>query len=147
MDQIDIDLLHLLQENARMTVSELSKKLSLSRPSITERLLRLQERGVIEGFSARISPAKIGKDTILIIQVSELKVSITEFEKMIAEDSDIIECHRVTGHIGYFMKAAVSGMEGLRLLVDRLMPYGNLYTSVVLTSPVTFRPLLPDSEA
>ena len=48
MSQIDIDLLHLLQENARMTVSELSKQLSLSRPSITERLLRLQERGVIE---------------------------------------------------------------------------------------------------
>ncbi|GAA3326193.1 hypothetical protein GCM10020331_061090 [Ectobacillus funiculus] len=108
MDQIDIDLLHLLQENARMTVSELSKKLSLSRPSITERLLRLQERGVIEGFSARISPAKIGKDTLLIIQVSDLKVSINEFEKMIAEDSDIIECHRVTGHIGYFYESSCS---------------------------------------
>lgn len=146
MDQIDIDLLHLLQENARMTVSELSKKLSLSRPSITERLLRLQERGIIEDFSARVSPARIGRDTLLIIQISDLKTSITEFEKMIAEDSDIIECHRVTGHIGYFMKAAVSGMDGLRLLVDRLMPYGNLYTSVVLTSPVTVRPIFPHSK-
>lgn len=79
MDQTDIDLLHLLQENARMTVSELSKTLSLSRPSITERSLQLQERGVIEGFSARISPAKVGKDTILMIQISDLKVSITEY--------------------------------------------------------------------
>jgi Lrp/AsnC family transcriptional regulator, leucine-responsive regulatory protein len=146
MDKIDIDLLGFLQEDARMTISELSKKLALSRPSITERLHRLQEQGIIEGFAARVSPAKIGRDTILIIQISDLKVSANEFEEMIAEEVDVIECHRVTGHIGYFIKAAVLGMDGLRLLVDRLIPFGNVYTSIVLTSPVTFRPILPNSE-
>jgi Lrp/AsnC family transcriptional regulator, leucine-responsive regulatory protein len=146
MDKIDIDLLEFLQKDARMTISELSKKLALSRPSITERLHRLQEQGIIEGFAARISPAKIGRDTILIIQISDLKVSANEFEEMIAKEADVIECHRVTGHIGYFIKAAVTGMDGLRLLVDRLMPFGNVYTSIVLTSPVTFRPILPKPE-
>ena len=143
MDKIDIDLLRFLQEDARMTISELSKKLALSRPSVTERLHRLQEQGMIEGFAARVSPAKIGRETMVIIQISELKVSVNEFEKMIVELVDVIECHRVTGHIGYFIKAAVSGMEGLRLLVDKLLPFGTVYTSVVLTSPVTFRPILP----
>lgn len=146
MDKIDIDLLGFLQEDARMTISELSKRLVLSRPSVTERLHRLQEQGIIEGFSARVSPAKIGRDTLLIIQISELKVSVNEFEKMIVGEVDVIECHRVTGHIGYFIKAAVSGMEGLRLLVDRLMPFGTIYTSIVLTSPVSFRPILPELE-
>lgn len=147
MDKIDVDLLELLQADARMTISELSKKLALSRPSITERLRRLQEQGIIEGFAARVSPAKIGRETMLIIQISDIKVSATEFEKMIVGEMDVIECHRVTGHIGYFIKAAVTGMEGLRLLVDRLMPYGTVYTSIVLTSPVTFRPVLPKAEA
>lgn len=146
MDPIDVSLLRFLQENGRVTISELSKQLSLSRPSITERLLRLQERGVIEGFTARVSPAAVGRDTLLIIQISDLKVPVVEFEKIIAEDSDIIECHRVTGHISYFIKAAVQGIDGLRLLVDRLIPYGNVHTSVVLTSPVTFRSILPKSE-
>ncbi|MBY0121664.1 Lrp/AsnC family transcriptional regulator [Bacillus sp. S/N-304-OC-R1] len=143
MDNIDIDLLKFLQEDARMTVSELSKKLSLSRPSVSERLHRLQEQGIIEGFAARVSPAKIGRGTLLIIQISDLKVSAKEFEEVIAGDEDIIECHRVTGHIGYFIKAAVTGMDSLRLLVDKLMPFGNIYTSIVLTSPVKFRPILP----
>lgn len=143
MDQMDIQLLALLQEDARMTISELSKRLALSRPSITERLIRLQERGIIQGFSARVSPAGVGRDTLLIIQISDLKVPVSEFEQMIAADTNIIECHRVTGHIGYFIKAAVPGMDSLRQLVDRLMPYGNVYTSIVLTSPVTFRPILP----
>lgn len=146
MDLLDKDLLELLQKDARMTITELSKKLSMSRPSITERLLRLQEQGIIEGFSARVSPGKVGRDTLLIIQLSDLKVSVNEFEEMIAKDSDIVECHRVTGQISYYIKAAVHGMDGLRYLVDRLMPYGNVATSIVLTSPVKFRPILPNSD-
>lgn len=140
---MDISLLQLLQEDGRITVSDLSKRLALSRPSVSERLLRLQERGIILGFSARVSPAAIGRNTLLMIQVSELKVSAQEFEQKIVADTDIIECHRVTGTIGYMLKAAVDGMDGLRELVDRLMPYGSLNTSVVLTSPVPYRHILP----
>lgn len=126
-----------------MTVSELSKRLSLSRPSLSERLLRLQEREVITGFSAKVSPAAVGRGTLLMIQISDLKVSAQEFEQRITEDPDVLECHRVTGPIGYILKAAVEGMDGLRLMVDRLMVFGNVNTSVVLTSPVSDRHILP----
>lgn len=143
MDQIDIQLIELLQQDARMTISELSKKLALSRPSVTERFQRLQEQGVIEGFTTRISPAAVGRNILLIVQISELKVSAYDFEAMIVNDPDIIECHRVTGQIGYFIKAAVPGMDSLRFLVDRLIPYGNVNTSIVLTSPVPSRPITP----
>ncbi|MBB3112387.1 Lrp/AsnC family leucine-responsive transcriptional regulator [Paenibacillus phyllosphaerae] len=147
MDQIDISLLQILQEDARITVSDLSKRLSLSRPSITERLHRLQEKGIIEGFSARVSPAAIGRNTLLIIQITDLKVPASQWEKMITLEKDVLECHRVTGHIGYIIKAAVSGMDGLRDLVDRLMNYSNhVNTSIVLTSPVGYRPILPNQE-
>ncbi|HZG84221.1 Lrp/AsnC family transcriptional regulator [Paenibacillus sp.] len=147
MDKIDISLLKLLQEDARMTVSELSKQLSLSRPSVAERLHRLQEKGIIEGFSARVSPAAIGRNTQLIIQISDLKIPAQQWEKMIVEEKDVLECHRVTGHIGYVIKAAVNGMDGLRELVDRLMNYSNyVNTSVILTSPVSYRPIVPTEE-
>lgn len=61
VDQIDIKLLELLQKNSRMTISDLSQELALSRPSISERLHRLQEKGVIEEYSARISLPAIGR--------------------------------------------------------------------------------------
>jgi Lrp/AsnC family transcriptional regulator, leucine-responsive regulatory protein len=147
MDKIDISLLEILQEDARITVSELSKKLSLSRPSITERLHRLQEKGVIEGFSARVSPEACGRNTLLFIQISDLKIPAKQWENMIVAEQDVLECHRVTGHIGYVIKAAVNGMDGLRVLVDRLMQYSNyVNTSVILTSPVSYRPILPTKE-
>lgn len=143
MDQLDRTLLQLLQEDGRMTVSELSKRLALSRPSISERMLRLQERGVITGFGARVSPAAVGRNIQLIIQMSELKVFPTEFEKRIMNDDEIIECHRVTGTVSYILKAAVTGMDALSELVERLMPFGNVNTSVILSSPVMNRSILP----
>lgn len=146
MDKMDRDILKLLQENARMTISELSKELSLSRPSMSERLLRLQEKGVIEGFSARVSLKNIGKNILLLIQVSGLKVSLNEFEDMVKREHEIIECHRVTGEVSYFIKAAVSDVNSMRKLIDRLIPFGTINTSTVLNSPVPHRVILPDSE-
>ncbi|MEK3883857.1 Lrp/AsnC family transcriptional regulator [Paenibacillus sp. PL2-23] len=143
MDQLDRTLLELLQGDGRMTVSELSKRLALSRPSVSERLLRLQEKGVITGFGARVSPAAVGRNIGLIIQMSELKVSPHEFEKRIILDDDILECHRVTGTVSYMLKAAVTGMDALSTLVERLLPYGNVNTSVILSSPVLDRKVLP----
>jgi len=129
VDKLDIDLLKYLQENARITISELSKKIALSRPSITERILRLQEKGIIEEFTARISLNAINRATILFIQLSSLKVSNIEFEQMIKEDKDVLECHRVTGNTSYFIKAAVKDMSNMKLLIDRLMPYGDINTT------------------
>ncbi|MCI4170872.1 Lrp/AsnC ligand binding domain-containing protein, partial [Bacillus spizizenii] len=62
---------------------------------------------------------------------------------MIKEETDILECHRVTGTKSYFLKAAVATMKDLEALVDRLIPYGPLNTSVVRSSPILSRPLLP----
>lgn len=146
MDQLDIRLLEILQMDGRISISELSKKLSLSRPSITERLKRLQEKEIIEGFNARVSPKAIGLDVIVYIQVSEIKLfSYIEFEKWIMGDPDIVECHRLTGSVSYLLKAAVTGMDHLSKLIDRLTPYGNLNTSIVLSSPVSFRCITPPS--
>ncbi|OEH86524.1 AsnC family transcriptional regulator [Desulfuribacillus stibiiarsenatis] len=143
MDVIDRNMLAILQRDARITISELSKELALSRPSVAERLHRLQEKGVIEEFTARVSLPALGKDILLVILVSGLKVSIEDFEQFVKKEEEIIECHRVTGEVSYYLKAAVSNMNSMRLLIDRLIPYGSINTSTVLASPVPYRHLVP----
>lgn len=147
MDRIDISLLELLQQDGRMTVSELSKRLALSRPSVSERIARLQERGVITGFGAVVPAAAVGRSVQVIIQVSELKVSPSAFERRIAEDDDILECHRVTGAVSFVIKAALTDMNALNRLVERLLPCGMVNTSVILSSPVPGRAVLPKADA
>ncbi|ARF15092.1 Lrp/AsnC family transcriptional regulator [Sporosarcina ureae] len=146
MNKTDITLLKLLQENSRVTISDLSKQLSLSRPSVSERLLRLQEKGIIEEFTARISLQALGLDTLLFIQVSELKKRPNEFEEQIKVENSILECHRVTGTTNYILKAATSSMAKMSELIDRLIPFGTLTTSIVLSSPIPYTIILPEEE-
>lgn len=144
MDALDIRLLKLLQEDGRMTVSQLSQELALSRPSVSERLHRLQEQGIIAGFTARVAPAAVGRTILLFIQVSQLRMNPHEFEKFIEDQPYILECHRVTGTVSYFIKAAVANMNSLQQLVDRLITLGTVNTSIVLSSPISHRIVLPE---
>jgi Lrp/AsnC family leucine-responsive transcriptional regulator len=146
MDRIDAKMLEILQENSRITISDLSKKLSLSRPSVMDRMLKLQEQGIIEEFTARISLPAVGRDTLLFIQLGSLKVSPVLLEDMVVTDPDILECHRITGRVDYFIKAAVSGMDGMRALIDRLIPFGEVNTAVSILSLVPYRHIHFDTE-
>ena len=147
LDALDVKILSLLQQNARMNITAISQELALSRPSVAERLHRLEERGVIEGYTARVSPPAVGRDTRLILQVTDLRVTPKEFEEWAQAEMDIVECHRVTGNASHFLQATVAGTQGLKKLVDRLMDFGNVQTSVVLASPVVNRPILPPEES
>lgn len=144
MDYIDREILKIFQEDGRITMIDLSKRLHLSRPSVNERVRRLQEQGIIDGFTARIDPSSVGRSILVIIQIANLKIKCHAFEEIIKKEEDILECHRVTGTDSYFMKAAMTSMKTLENFVDRLVPYGQINTSVVLSSPVTHNILLPE---
>lgn len=144
LDDINTRLLELLQTDGRMTILQLSKELNLSRPSIKERLKKLQDSHVIQGFTVRIFPEAIGKAITVIIAASDVKVECKKFEEIIKKELDIIECHRVTGLNSYIMKAAVPSVKHVEQLVDRLIPFAHINTSVVLSSPILDRAILPE---
>ncbi|MCH4568362.1 Lrp/AsnC family transcriptional regulator [Bacillus sp. FSL R9-9530] len=144
MDKIDRKIIEFLQIDGRMTVLQLSKELNLSRPAINERIKKLQENNVIQGFTTKISPEAIGKEIIVMIEVNNVKVECHKFEELIQDEYDIVECHRITGQSSYIMKAIVPNMKRVRELIDRLIPFAQLNTSVVLSSPIQDRLLLPD---
>ena len=139
MDSIDKKMISILQKNSRVSVSKLSEELSLSRPSINERLLRLQEKGIIEAFTIRLSLPKTNRPILLIIHVSALKVMPDEFEEYIKKEKDVLECYRVTGESSHILKAAVQDVNSMRELIDRLIPFGLVNTSTVLSAAVEYR--------
>jgi len=145
MDKTDIQLLKILQEDGRITLSDLSKELNLSRPSVSERLTKMMEQGIIDKIAAKVSPPSVGRKVLLFINVSDINVPYHTFEEMVANHPDIIECHRLTGVVNYLLKAAVNDMEQLNRLIDHLIPYGVINTSVVLKSPVPEKIILPST--
>lgn len=143
MDEIDVSMLKVLQEDGRITISDLSKKLALSRPSVTERMNRLIEKGVIDKFSAIVSPESVGRKLLVMIELNDLKRQPSEIEETMSKDPRIIACYRATGHVHYYVKAALNGMDDLQQLVEILIPYCNTRTSILLHNSINNQVILP----
>ncbi|HDR8349956.1 TPA: Lrp/AsnC family transcriptional regulator, partial [Bacillus cereus] len=141
-DEIDKKITLLLQEDARMTITEMTEHLHLSRPSVTERLKRLQDAGIIEKYTARISLDIIGKSIQAFLKIENLKVPCKKFEEKIYEEQRILECHRVTGESSYYLKVAVHSMKELEELIDIVIPFGTVKTSMILSSPIPYRSVI-----
>ena len=146
MDEIDVQIIQLLQVDGRMSISALADKISLSRPSVHERVQRLQESGVIEGYSANVSPQAVGRELLVMIELSSLRVPIAEFEDYVAEHApEVIQCYKATGHVHYYMKAALNGMNELTRLIENLSPFGDTRTSILLEATIDKRVILPQT--
>ena len=143
MDAIDLKIIDLLQKTSRLSITELSRIISLSRPSTNERVTKLLEKGVIEQFTALISAKKIGYHVSFYIQVSELKIPYTQFVEVLLKEPAVTEIHAVTGSANYILKAFTKDIHQMHELLAKLMPYGKMNTSVILNTPLENKPLAP----
>lgn len=132
-------ILRELQRDSRITFSELGRRVALTAPAAAERVRRLEEAGVIRGYHAELAGDLLGLPVSAYIRMTATGVACTELGHAIKDFPEVLECHRVTGEEAYIAKVAVGSVEHLENLIDRLMPYGETITSIVLSSPVTHR--------
>jgi Lrp/AsnC family leucine-responsive transcriptional regulator len=139
MDQIDYKLLSILQEDARTIQSELATQVGLSQPAVAERIHRLEERGVIRGYAARINAREVGQEVRAFIGVSVDHPRYHEsFAKKVHTLPEVLECHRVAGLDSYLLKVMTRNTETLdRLICDqirRIPGVTRTHTTVVLSA-------------
>ena len=143
LDQIGWKILRELQTDARLSFTELGRRVGLTTPAVIERVKRLEEAGIIVGYRAEINPARIGLPITAFIRMSISGVDYSRIIDAANESTEVLECHRGTGGDSFIMKVAVSSVEHLQNLIDRLTPYGITTTSIVLSSPVKNRIVEP----
>lgn len=139
MDVIDVTILNELQKNARATGLEIARGVGLTPPSVGERIRRLENDGIIQGYAARLDFKKLGKDVLAFIHVSiEFPTFHDSFIQAIQALAAVQECHRVTGVHAYILKVRVENTEALdRLLMEKIRSIQGVtatQTSVVLAS-------------
>ena len=139
MDAIDRELLSALQDDARQSYAELGRKVGLSAPAVAERIRRLEGSGAIKGYHAEIDLKKAGYGIVGIVRLSSPLELAPQLERLAVDTPEVLEFHRVTGTEGFVMKVGVSSIEHLDLVVHKFLPYGQTTTSIVLSSPVTWR--------
>ncbi|MEU6973677.1 Lrp/AsnC family transcriptional regulator [Kitasatospora aureofaciens] len=143
MDAVDRRLLAELQADARLSYNELSRRVSLSAPAVAERVRRLEADGVISGYHAHVDPTRAGLAITALVQVQCYGPRCVLRDPEVATWPEVLQLHRVTGGACCVLLVAVATMAEFEALCDRLGGYGPPASSMILSSPVPWRPLLP----
>ena len=140
MDSAGWHLLEALQEDARLSYTELGQRVGLSAPAVAERVRRMEDAGIITGYHAEINRSKLGFPITAIIRMSTFPGDrCTRFTASVQELPEVLECSRVTGGDSMIIKVMASSVEHLETLIDFLSEQGNITTSMVLSTPVPRR--------
>ena len=146
LDDTNRKLLAELQDDARLSLAELGRRVGLSSPAVAERLARLESEGCITGYRTDIDPKALGYSLSTIIRIRPASRQLQRVAELARASREVVECHRVTGEDCFFVKAHVRSIEHLEELIDRFTPYGQTTTSIIQSSPVPPRaPALPES--
>jgi Lrp/AsnC family leucine-responsive transcriptional regulator len=138
-DSTDARLLAELQGDARLTNTELGRRVSLSPPAVADRLRRLERDGVITGYRAEVDPKALGYTLGAIMRVRPSARQLPKVAELARESPEVVECHRITGEDCFFLKLHLRDIEHLEEVVDRFLTYGQTTTSIIQSSPVRGR--------
>ena len=130
-----------LQADARLSMAELGRRVSLSPPAVADRVQRLERAGVITGYHATVDPRTIGFPLAAVVRVRPASRQLHKIPEVAREIPEVVECYRITGEDCFFVKLHLRAMEDLEAILDRFVLYGQTTTSIVHSAPVGPRPL------
>jgi Lrp/AsnC family transcriptional regulator, leucine-responsive regulatory protein len=121
MDEIDLQVLEILQENARIPNAEIARRVGMAPSAVLERVRKLEERGVIEGYAARVNAEAVGQGlTAFVFVRAEERAGAVATAERIMEIDEVQEVHHVAGEDCFLVKVRVAGTRALgRLLRER----------------------------
>jgi len=147
LDETNLRLLAELQADARLSLAELGRRVNLSSPAVAERLRRLEDEGVIAAYRAEVDPRALGYTLGVIISSGPAPRQLAAVAQLARDTPEIVECHRVTGDDCYVMTAWVRDVTHLEQVIDAFASYGQTTTSIMQSSPVPRRALVPQGAA
>ena len=139
LDEIGWHILRELQETARVSFAELSRRVGLSIPAVAERVHRMEDAGIITGYRTEIDLAKVGLPIKAFMRLSIVGDISPRLIATLKEIPEVVECYRVTGADSFILKVHVSSVAHLEAVIDKLLSHGTTTTTIVLSTLVARR--------
>src|SRR4051812_18221135 len=133
-------MIEILKVDARVSLKDLSERVGLSSPSTSERLRRLEERGVIRAFTVDLDPQALGYSLQAIARIRPLPGKLQVVQKLLQEIPECCECDKVTGDDCFIARLCVRSIEDLDSILDRIADKAETSTAIVKSQPVRRRP-------
>ncbi|MEU4351030.1 Lrp/AsnC family transcriptional regulator [Streptomyces sp. NPDC023838] len=138
-DATDWRILDALQQDGRANFAELARAVAMSPSAVTERVRRLEEAGVISGYTAVVDQERLGRGILAFVRLRYPNGNYKPFHDLLEATPEIMEAHHVTGDDCFVIKVGARSMSHLEEISGKIGALGSVTTSVVYSSPLPRR--------
>lgn len=141
VDELNWKILTCLQENARMSNAEIGRQVGISSPAVADRIKKLEDIGIIQGYTANISPIETGLQLRAIITIRAFMGKLRPFIDKVKTFQEVLNCYRITGNENIVMEVVFKDQKHLEEFIDQIIIYGESKTQIVLSHVVNHAPI------
>ncbi|MGY8885915.1 MAG: Lrp/AsnC family transcriptional regulator [Flavobacteriales bacterium] len=137
IDSLNWKILNCLQSNARMSNAEIGRRAGISSPAVNERIKKMEDAGVINGYKTIVSPFETGYQLMAIVTLRAFMGKLMPFLHKVKGYDEVLNCYRITGNENIVMEVVLKDQKHLERFIDQLITYGETKTQIVLSHVVS----------
>lgn len=136
IDSLNWKILNCLQKNARQSNSEIGRTVGISSPAVAERIKKMEDAGIIQGYQTSVSALEAGYQLKAIITLRAFMGMLKPFMEKVKSYDEVLNCYRITGNENFVMEVVLKNQKHLERFIDQLIVYGETKTQIVLSHVV-----------
>lgn len=142
IDSLNNHILQCLQEDARQSNTAIAKKVGVSSPAVGERIRKMEDAGILQGYKAIVNQEAMGYQLKAIITIRAFMGKLKPFIENVKKWEEVVNCYRITGNENIVMEVVLRNQKHLEELIDRVITYGESKTQIVLSHVVSYNPIV-----
>ena len=142
IDELNWKILSSLQTNSRESFSSIGRKIGLTSPAVAERVKKMEDTGILEGYIAKVSHNKLGYQLKAIITLKAFMGKLKPFLEKVKNLDEVVNCYRITGNENIIMEVVLQDQFHLEKFIDMLIQYGETRTNIILSDVISDSPVI-----
>ena len=143
LDELNWKILKCLQDNARLSNSEIGRQVGITSPAVSERIKKMEDAGIIQSYNTLVSPYEVGYQLKAIITLRAFMGMLKPFLEKVKTYNEVINCYRITGNENFVMEVVLKNQKHLESFIDQLIVYGESKTQIVLSHVIKHNSVKP----
>jgi len=142
LDILNWKILECLQQNSRQSNTQIARNVGITSPAVAERIRKMEDAGIIEGYFTKVSYFETGNQLKAIITLRAFMGKLKPFLIKAKSLKEVINCYRITGNENIVMEVVLKNQQHLEQFIDQLIIYGETKTQIVLSNVIENNPIV-----
>jgi Lrp/AsnC family transcriptional regulator, leucine-responsive regulatory protein len=142
LDILNWKILECLQHNSRQSNTQIARNVGITSPAVAERIRKMEDAGIIEGYFTKVSYFETGNQLKAIITLRAFMGKLKPFLVKVKSLNEVVNCYRITGNENIVMEVVLKNQQHLEQFIDQLITYGETKTQIVLSNVIENNPIV-----